>query len=73
LAQNQKDPCFFDLQRQKQPCTITCQAGKAAEYLAIRNNTAIITMIDGHLVRLTAEKIIKRREAASSTSEATEE
>ena len=34
------------------------RAGRAAEDLAIRTNTAIITMIDGHVVRLTAEEII---------------
>ncbi len=45
------------------------RAGRAAEDLAIRTNTAIITMIDGHVVRLTAEDIIKRREAGRSTSE----
>ena len=49
------------------------RAGRAAEDLAIRTNTAIITMIDGHVVRLTAEEIIKRREAASNTSESREE
>ena len=46
------------------------RAGRAAEDLAIRTNTAIIAMIDGKVVRLTAEEIIKRREAASNTSEA---
>ena len=38
-------------------------AKRAAEDLAIRTNTEIITMIDGKVVRLTAEEIIKRREA----------
>ena len=47
------------------------RAGKAAEDLAIRTNTAIITMIDGKVVRLTAEEIIKRREAARNSSEST--
>ena len=47
------------------------RAGKAAEDLAIRTNTAIITMIDGKVVRLTAEEIIKRREAARNISEST--
>ena len=47
------------------------RAGRAAEDLAIRTNTAIITMIDGHVVRLTAEEIIKRREAARNSSEST--
>ena len=47
------------------------RAGRAAEDLAIRTNTAIITMIDGHVVRLTAEEIIKRREAARNKSEST--
>ncbi len=45
------------------------RAGRAAEDLAIRTNTAIITMIDGHVVRLTAEEIIKRRETERNTSE----
>ena len=49
------------------------RAGRAAEDLAIRTNTAIITMIDGHVVRLTAEEIIKRRETARNTSESREE
>lgn len=49
------------------------RAGRAAEDLAIRTNTAIITMIDGHVVRLTAEEIIKRRETASNTIESREE
>lgn len=48
------------------------RAGRSAEDLAIRTNTAIITKIDGKMVRLTAEEIIKRREAASNTSEAPE-
>ena len=43
------------------------RAGRAAEDLAIRTNTAIITMIDGHVVRLTAEEIIKRRETLQGT------
>ena len=47
------------------------RAGRAAEDLAIRTNTAIITMVDGHVVRLTAEEIIKRREAARNSSEST--
>ena len=47
------------------------RAGRAAEDLAIRTNTAIITMVDGHVVRLTAEDIIKRREAARNSSEST--
>jgi hypothetical protein len=43
------------------------RAGRAAEDLAIRTNTAIITMIDGKVVRLTAEEIIKKRQAAKSS------
>ncbi len=45
------------------------RAGRSAEDLAIRTNTAIITKIDGKMVRLTAEEIIKRREAAGTTEE----
>ncbi|MEI6846993.1 MAG: hypothetical protein WCK32_02995 [Chlorobiaceae bacterium] len=41
------------------------RAGKAAEDLAILTNTAIITMIEGKVVRLTADEIIKRRQAES--------
>ncbi len=44
------------------------RAGRAAEDLAIRTNTAIITMIAGKVVRLTAEEIIKRRQAESKES-----
>ena len=33
------------------------RAGRSTEDLAIRTNTAIITIIDGHVVRLTAEEI----------------
>ncbi len=43
------------------------RAGRAAEELAIRTNTEIITMIDGKVVRLTAEEIIKRRQAENSS------
>jgi hypothetical protein len=49
------------------------RAGRSVEDLAIRTNTAIITMIDGHVARVTAEEIIKRREAARNISEASEE
>ncbi|NMW22145.1 MAG: hypothetical protein HKK67_11045 [Chlorobiaceae bacterium] len=47
------------------------RAGRSAEDLAIRTNTAIITMIDGKVVRLTAEEIIKRLEATRNISEST--
>ncbi len=43
------------------------RAGRAAEDLAIRTNTAIITTIDGKVVRLTAEEIIKKRQAETSS------
>jgi len=33
------------------------RAGRSTEDLAIRTNTAIITIIDGHVVRFTAEEI----------------
>ncbi|NTW68218.1 MAG: hypothetical protein HGB23_00030 [Chlorobiaceae bacterium] len=49
------------------------RAGKAAEDLAIRTNTAIITMIDGKVVRLTADEIIKRREAESQKAQVDQE
>ncbi len=42
------------------------RAGRAAEDLAIRTNTEIITMIDGKVVRIKAEEIIKRCQAAKS-------
>ncbi|WP_040432795.1 MULTISPECIES: hypothetical protein [Chlorobium] len=42
------------------------RAGRSAEDLAIQTNTAIITKIDGKVVRLTAAEIIKRREATAS-------
>ena len=45
------------------------RAGRAAEDLAIRTNTEIITMIDGKIVRLTAAEIIKRREADGKAGE----
>ncbi len=48
------------------------RAGRAAEDLAIRTNTEIITMIDGKVVRLTAEEIIKRRQAENNSSPRTE-
>jgi hypothetical protein len=43
------------------------RAGRDAEDMAIRTNTAIITMIDGKVVRLTAAEIIKRRQAENQT------
>ena len=43
------------------------RAGRAAEDLAIRTNTEIITMIEGKVVRLTAEEILKRRQAEISS------
>jgi len=45
------------------------RAGRAAEDLAIRTNTEIITMIDGKVVRLTAQEIIKRRAAEGESGE----
>lgn len=48
------------------------RAGRAAEDLAIRTNTEIITMIDGKVVRLTAEEIIKRRQAENNSTPGTE-
>ncbi len=46
------------------------RAGKAAIDLAIRTNTAIITMVEGKVVRLTAKDLIKRRQAESKTAKA---
>ncbi len=43
------------------------RAGRAVEDLAIRTNTEIITMIEGKVVRLTAEEILKRRQAEISS------
>jgi len=43
------------------------RAGRATEYLAIRTNTEIITMIEGKVVRLTAEEILKRHQADISS------
>lgn len=50
-------------------CAAMQRAGRAAEDLAIRTNTEIITMIDGKVVRLTAEEIIKRRAAEGESGE----
>ncbi len=49
------------------------RAGRSAEDLAIRTNTAIITMIDGKVIRLTADEIIKRREATSKAGDSSQE
>jgi hypothetical protein len=39
------------------------RVGKSVVDLAIQTNTAIVTMIDGKVVRIPAEELIKRREA----------
>ena len=39
------------------------RVGKSVIDLAIQTNTAIVTMIDGKVVRIPAEELIKRREA----------
>jgi hypothetical protein len=49
------------------------RAGRAAEDLAIRTNTEIIPMIDGKVVRLTAQEIIKRRAAEGEAGESKRE
>jgi len=46
------------------------RAGKAAEDLAIRTITAIITMVEGKVFRLTAEDLIKRRQAETKRAKA---
>ena len=39
------------------------RVGKSVVDLAIQTNAAIVTMIDGKVVRIPAEELIKRREA----------
>jgi hypothetical protein len=39
------------------------RAGQSAIDLAIQTNTAIITMIDGKMVRISAAELIKQRNA----------
>ena len=41
------------------------RAGKAAIDLAIQTNTAIVTSINGKIVRIPAAELIKRRQANS--------
>ncbi len=41
------------------------RAGKAAIDLAIQTNTAIITTVDGKIVRITAADLIKQRQLAA--------
>ena len=43
------------------------RAARSAEDLAIKTNTYILVSIDGKDVRLTAEDLIKRRNAAGAT------
>jgi hypothetical protein len=43
------------------------RAARSAEDLAIKTNTYILVSIDGKDVRLTAEDLIKRRNAAGET------
>lgn len=38
------------------------RAGQAAIDLAIQTNTAIVTMVDGKIVRITAAELIKQRQ-----------
>ena len=42
------------------------RVGKSVIDLAIQTNTAIITMVDGKVVRITANELIKHREAAAN-------
>jgi hypothetical protein len=43
------------------------RASRAAEDLAISTNTSIIVSIDGKDVRMTAEELIKMRQAVQAT------
>lgn len=40
------------------------RAGQAAIDLAIQTNTAIVTTVDGKIVRITAAELIKQRQPA---------
>ena len=42
------------------------RAGQAAIDLAIQTNTAIVTTVDGKIVRITAAELIKQRQSTSS-------
>ena len=41
------------------------RAGQAAIDLAIQTNTAIVTTVDGKIVRITAAELIKQRQSTS--------
>jgi hypothetical protein len=41
------------------------RAGQAAIDLAIQTNTAIVTTVDGKIVRITATELIKQRQLTS--------
>jgi len=41
------------------------RAGQAAIDLAIQTNTAIVTTVDGKIVRITAAELIKQRQLTS--------
>jgi murein DD-endopeptidase MepM/ murein hydrolase activator NlpD len=41
------------------------RAGQAAIDLAIQTNTAIVTTVDGKVVRITAAELIKQRQLTS--------
>ena len=43
------------------------RAGQAAIDLAIQTNTAIVTMLDGKVRRITAAELIKQRQAKVSS------
>lgn len=45
------------------------RAGQAAIDLAIQTNTAIVTMVDGKIVRIPAAELIKRRQLISHTGD----
>ncbi len=43
------------------------RAGQAAIDLAIQTNTAIVTMLDGKVIRIPAAELIKQRQAKTTS------
>ena len=43
------------------------RAGQAAIDLAIQTNTAIVTMLDGKVIRIPAAELIKQRQAKTAS------
>ena len=60
---NQKDIRMSSDQEQAGSYAAMLRAARSAEDLAIKTNTYILVSIDGKDVRLTAEDLIKRRNA----------